>query len=345
MAARGPELPAVRATMNQPEPGTIIQNSTQGTADRRSLLSEGYLTEIAPLCTLDEGHRNELLSCADRIRNDRALEHAYERFARLIFGDRRPVRQGHNPTLSARTANRNLLAFCDARHEPLLAAWIYLAQIPQTLARYRERAIPHEILRDTLTDIPLWMQFHKRQTGRYGLTELDWLVRHLEGRLFRIGRLQFGVLPYPGPSELGMRRGEPVIDVHIPEGEPLDDEACVESYRSAGAFFEKHFPEVRPRAFYCSSWLLSPELGEVLPSTSNIRKFFGRYDLTSERENDSQLRERVFGSTEVDLSRAPKDTTLRRVVLEAMAEGIVFHCGSGIIRLSSMRSSRRARPR
>ena len=63
-----------------------------------------------------------------------------------------------------------------------------------------------------------------REYGEYGINEYDWFFRHLELRIFRFGRLEFEKMDSPwelSPGETGVRKGEKVISIHIPQGEKL----------------------------------------------------------------------------------------------------------------------------
>ena len=86
--------------------------------------------------------------------------------------------------------------------------------------------------------------------------EERWLSLALRMKIFRLGRLQFE------PDE-----DRHVLHVHIPEGEPLDDAACGESFAIAEEFFGPEYT-----IFDCESWLLSPKLQKLLKPDSNILK-------------------------------------------------------------------------
>ncbi|MCQ2436959.1 MAG: acyltransferase domain-containing protein, partial [Clostridia bacterium] len=68
-----------------------------------------------------------------------------------------------------------------------------LAHVPELVERYQEKGIPEEILRDTLSDIPLWIENAERRTGEIALLEYGWLSRYVRMELFRRGRLEFAI--------------------------------------------------------------------------------------------------------------------------------------------------------
>jgi len=64
--------------------------------------------------------------------------------------------------------------------------------------------------------------------------------------------------------------GDPVLEIHIPAGPPMDYAACAVSIRRAIKFFPRHFPDRPFVAFVCSSWILDAQFEALLPPTSNL---------------------------------------------------------------------------
>ncbi len=163
----------------------------------------------------------------------------------------------------------------------------YLYMCKALRERYAERGIPEEILYKTLSDLVIWTNTWTDLKGGLYLGELWWLSLHLDMQLFRLGRLQFGFgkCLYDLP-QYKLKKDDPVIDVHIPEGEPLTPEECDKSFAEAREFFKKYFPEFKYEYFTCHSWLLDDTLDELLPETSNVIKFKARFDrVHTEKEN------------------------------------------------------------
>jgi hypothetical protein len=126
-------------------------------------------------------------------------------------------------------------------------------------------------------------------------------------------------------------RNNRALSMHIPAGSPLDPVACADSLAQARHFFERHFPEDDIRLLYMNSWLLDPQLGQLLPATANLAQFQQIYRLVPVADaNARQLLDRVFGSENPDLAKAPRDTRLRRLVLEHMEAGGQWRNGGGL---------------
>ncbi|WP_062110033.1 acyltransferase domain-containing protein [Bacillus niameyensis] len=282
--------------------------------------------------------------------------------------------------------------------EGMFAAVVYASGLPSLIDKYNSRGIPLHILKDTLSDLEIWMNHHRQKYGVWGLSELGWLVWHFRGGIFRLGRLQFlpnsynekvkvfrnrangsvvalsddgvkfsangqkeddhkwtSILEHDGdvvkgnkitpngtvdrePMELSMKEwelvleeGDRILEVHIPEGSKMTYELCKDSYRQAKEFAATYLPDQNIKAFTCTSWLLSPQLRQILPESSNIVKFQSDYYCTTLLPDDTQMFERVFGMKLDDLSNAPHDTSLRRALLDYVADGNSVRGGAGFI--------------
>lgn len=200
-----------------------------------------------------------------------------------------------------------------------------LAALPATYANYLKRGIPDKIFFDTFRDIAVWCENGFKQYGEKGLNNVKWLARHVSMRLFRLGRLQFEfsrfvVIPNAGLKNIlkcPYRLGEKCIAVHIPQGEKLDYSGVLDSFGKADAFFTKFYPEYRYRAYNVVTWLLNPELEEVLGKESNIVRFGKLFTLLGRAPDNDMNERRVFGYEKDRASYAPRNAlqayTLNRI--------------------------------
>ena len=181
---------------------------------------------------------------------------------------------------------------CDDGERNLLS---YLFFAERYAATCRERGIDEKIILDTLHDLVLWCINWSVVKGRLYLGELFWLGHHLSLKLFRIGRLQFCMgKAHADIPKYNVKKGDNVIDVHIPEGESLTRENCERSISAAVEFFEKFFPEFRYTHFLCHSWLLDSELNEYLRENSGIRQFAAMFDAVDRGEPSPALLRYLF---------------------------------------------------
>ncbi len=188
------------------------------------------------------------------------------------------------------------------------------------LEKNNKRGIPKDITVKTLKDINVWLENYRAQYNESGLGEFCWLKYHYTGDLFHIGRLQYRL---EKPLE-GIPSGAIAIETHIPQGEPLTEEDCLESFKMAAEFFLKFFPESKPEYFMCDSWLLNPNLEKILKPTSNIVKFMRLWTpIPFVSDHSSQAIERVFGFgfKKENIKNAPETTSLQKALKAYLLSG------------------------
>ena len=199
--------------------------------------------------------------------------------------------------------------------------------------RYAQKGIAEKILYSTLSDIGTWLDVWSEIKGEMYLGELPWLQNHLSMKLFRLGRLQFCMEQchddYP---EYDLKKGDPVIEVHIPALEALSIDACEESFAMAREFFAKYFPEFNYRYFICHSWLLDSTLQNLLKEDRNIIRFQKMFTIVSSHPSDAILRY-VFkwNTTGRNLKFAPISTDFSASVKQEYLSGTQFYESIGLI--------------
>lgn len=123
--------------------------------------------------------------------------------------------------------------------------------------------------------------------------------------------------------------GDPVLAVHIPGGSALEHKLCGQSFRKALEFFPKHFPEKPFTAFVCCSWLFDTMMEQLLGPSSNIVQFMQETYLFPVVLGDFNLLKNVFGSVPPDLTKAPRDSSLKRNILDYVLAGGHLLAGGG----------------
>jgi hypothetical protein len=163
---------------------------------------------------------------------------------------------------------------------------------------------------------------HRRTFDGFGLHTYGWMRIAWSGALYWLGRLQFNLTRY---------QDEWVVSTHIPESGPLTPQACADSFRRARAFFAEHFPEHPTTRFHCDSWLLDPQLVDVLEPGSNMVKFQQLWQLDGrQRDGDGDALFFVFRRRgEVDVDTLPQDTSLQRAIVAKIRSGGHWHVCAG----------------
>lgn len=205
-----------------------------------------------------------------------------------------------------------------------------IATVDDVRAYHASRGIGAADSWRALSDLGHQVVVHRLTYGVFGLHTHDWLRVVWCGALYWLGRLQFNLQRDPsGPAW--------VLSTHIPRSGPLTPAAVDDSLSRARSFFGAHFPEYEVTAFYCDSWLLDPCLAAALPDTSNMARFQRRWSLEGEpRAGDEDAVFFTFNRRPpVDWASLPKDSTLRRVILDRLAAGGHWQVCRGRIPMSS----------
>jgi hypothetical protein len=204
---------------------------------------------------------------------------------------------------------------------PLLAL---LAVADDVRAFHRSRGIPAEISDRSLSDLGQQVWVNRRTLGAFGLHTYLWMPVAFGGNLYWLGRLQFNLVP---------RGGAWAISTHIPEAGPLTPESVDDAFRRAVAFFAEHFADHPATVLHCSSWLLDPQLAEVLSPESNLVRFQRRWALEGEGVDADE--DALFFTFRrrgtVDRSSLPRDTTLQRAIIDRLDAGGHWRSWDGTI--------------
>ena len=190
------------------------------------------------------------------------------------------------------------------------------------------KRIPEDIWIETMKCFPRFISEHRRSYGRDGFDRYGWTVRQISARLFRIGELEYELIT----KESGGRE----VGLHIPSDADMDPAKLNDSLAKAGAFLREYFPEWADAPRTCESWLLSPVLKDLLPSSSRILRFRNAFDLTGTEPEDDSALEWVFHIAEgqrpvMDYSRLPEDTSLQRSMKSLLLRGNKPGSASGIL--------------
>lgn len=232
-----------------------------------------------------------------------------------------------------------------AEYAPLLlAASLILAQ--RVYEKYRERNIPDEIFYNTMSDITVWVNTLKREENVDGLKNIGWLYNHFKFELFKVGRMQYQFfktnyvlsgVPLHKISKMTVKNHRNVLNIHIPEGEPLDFDKCKNSINSAKEFSGKYFPEYTFDGFVCESWLLDPNNSLFMDKSKNIVKFSELFDtVVRTKHNNFEIVKRLWGKeikTADEIRDFAENTDLQRRTKAYILSGGKTGNGYGTIRL------------
>lgn len=251
--------------------------------------------------------KNNLFSVEKYKKYDEAFKGEEEKFLNMIKGDENKAK---------------------------LALIFYVMKAESLFYEFREEGVSKEIFFNTFSDITIWSNRYKKNTGKIGIEEVKWLLLHLKMKLFRLGRLQFEIAVLDKDiifKEANYSKGEKILKIHIPEGEPLNRDECIKAFLKAKQFFGAKY-----KIFTCESWLLSPNLKEILNEESNIIKFqsfFYIYDIVY---TFRQAEARIFGRILENKKQYEENTTLQRKAKEYLLTHEDIGIGVGIMEAASI---------
>ncbi len=130
-----------------------------------------------------------------------------------------------------------------------------------------------------------------------------------------------------GEWDLVLKKGDPVLDTHIPAGGGFTPDRCEHSMRLAVDFFRQFFPDRPFVGFACGSWILDPEIRNWYDPQSNMVKWMDELYLFPYPSGPRTGMFFVFGSDRTDYANLPRDTSLRRAMADHLQAG--GYCRAG----------------
>lgn len=128
--------------------------------------------------------------------------------------------------------------------------------------------------------------------------------------------------------KLMVKQGDSVIDFHIPTGVPYDLESFRSTLCSGKKFFENHFPEFNYRAFWCVSWLYSPQLPLIITKpSSHIMAIHEQGYICPATPGESSLFSFVFKTEKPDFKHIVPKTSLEQNVISFVNKGGKVNAG------------------
>lgn len=218
---------------------------------------------------------------------------------------------------------------------PLLAL---VVTEPDLVAFHRSRDVPEDVTAATLRELGQQASVHRLTFGTFGLHTYDWLAWTWSGSLYWLGRLQFNLERLEGSDRAGSTDAGWVVSTHIPRSGPLDPDSVDDSLARAAAFFPRHFPDRPVQDFWCSSWLLAPELAAALDPESNMARFQRRWHLYGEpMPGDEDALFFTFAHRgEMDLDALPQQTSLQRAIVARLRSGEHWSSRQGRLALADV---------
>lgn len=191
----------------------------------------------------------------------------------------------------------------------MLACQLEAAAI--TCDHYMALGVSEKIMVETMKCFPRFLAETKAKKGIDAFDRAWWTWRQVSGLLFRIGELEYEMLP-----------AEQKISLHIPSDSVFTPANVDVSLEEAGAFFRRFFPEYADADYVCHSWLLSPKLRELLSESSNIVQFQNRFEITHVAPDNREYIGWLFAVPyDTPVEQLPEKTSLQKKTKALMLAG------------------------
>lgn len=157
---------------------------------------------------------------------------------------------------------------------------------------------------------------------------MAWFGRFYFPRIFWLGRFQFEDTTFAcehyEKDGVVVKKGDAVINVHIPEGSPLNEEAALKSYDMACDFYKEMYDKQGYLVFVCHSWLLFDDNRKIVNPESNIIKFMNQFEIIkNEPQEVFGDAWRIFGSSSLkDYPQGlAENTSMQRAFKKWLCDG------------------------
>ncbi len=129
--------------------------------------------------------------------------------------------------------------------------------------------------------------------------------------------------------KLMLQHGDSVVHIHIPPIGKMTPELIDETLDETKSFLKAYYPEFKYKAFACESWLMDPQLEEMLGEDSNIVKFSRRFHRLTRKNDGNGIFDFVFRKADYnfDIKELPENTTLEKKLKQHYLEGkAIYGC-------------------
>lgn len=153
---------------------------------------------------------------------------------------------------------------------------------------------------------------------------LLWGVRLINIKIIEVGRLQYEIVNInPIDNSIGS-----FIKIHIPGGNKLIIEDVLKSLEDSKYYINKYF-NMEVSDYYCSSWLLSPEVRNIVSNDSNIAKFSDLFSIEKLLDGNKDILKFVFKTDCDDYSKLCENTSLQKELKSMLINNKDIHIGVG----------------
>ena len=197
-------------------------------------------------------------------------------------------------------------------------AFLILASRPLRYI-YQAKGISDEVFFNSVLDLSTKNNECKTVHGIVGTFVSDWLALYYWLKIYGLGRLQYEPVPSDFNFKDYVKKGDTVLNCHIPSTGPLTKELLMDSLKKAYDFFGY----TGPMPVRCASWLIHPGIATCFKEGSNMKMFYDCYEIVSSKDSESKGEcWRIYGKTNFDdVCESDLKTSFQKSYYKYITEG------------------------
>ena len=191
-----------------------------------------------------------------------------------------------------------------------------------TYQEYVKRGISLDIFVATMKFCTRFLYEHYRTFGTFKYVWAWWFPRQMSLNEFRIGALEYEFVD-------GEERE---IAVHIPSDADMCSESIQSSLKQFEQFRMKYFHGWTGVKLTCDTWMLMPQLQDMMDEDSNILAFQKLFEISHIDNDATWYMGWVFPGYEKVDENLPEKTSLQRELKKYLLAGNIFGIAKGYIK-------------
>ncbi len=184
---------------------------------------------------------------------------------------------------------------------------------------YRKRNISNDIFVATMKFCTRFLHEYHQTFQTYKFVWEQWFPRQISLNEYRIGALEYEFVDAENRE----------IEVHIPSDADLRKRSVAQSIKNFNEFRAKHYPGWKTVKLTCNTWMLMPELKEMLGKESNIIAFQNLFEIDTVDYDATWYMKWIFPGIENIDESLPEKTTLQRKMKKYLLDGKKFGVAKG----------------
>lgn len=190
---------------------------------------------------------------------------------------------------------------------------------------YVKRNIPNDIFVATMKFCTRFLHEHYQTFQTYNFVWAWWFPRQISLNEYRIGALEYEFVDDEDRE----------IAIHIPSDADLRKKSVAQSIKDFNEFRRKYYPEWEAVNLTSTTWMLMPELKELLGEESNIIAFQNLFEIDNVDYDATWYMGWIFPGFDNVVELLPERTTLQRNMKKHLLDGKKFGIAKGHLKVET----------